>query len=440
MASLQQDGLKCELQVEIPVDVVNQARKEKLNKMKKDIQMNGFRANQVPDFLIEKRYGKRLTHDVMEELISSSIQETFKEKKIIPASTPKREDEQLELGKPIKVKLVFESLPQIELKPIKDLKIEKPNAVVDAKAIKKNIDELVDQFPKWSSVKREAKKGDRVQLEYTAKIGKELFKNGDKTSLNGILGEHHIFEALEKKLIGLDAKKAHKISIKMKDDFADIPEMAGKKVDFEVTINEIEESKKSKYDDTFIEQIIGEKQTKKEFEAMIEKNLKKQYDSLVKQIAYQRLEKSVSKAYSFELPESILENEIKARASKLEEKEKEKLLKKGVKGKDPVITAAKDSVRIALLAAKVSEEESIVVSENELADYILSFSRNQEDVQGFFKWFIEDKERVLETRNQLMHQKAMDFMLDQIPLEKETSTFEQLQALAKESQNEPKKK
>ena len=67
-------------------------------------------------------------------------------------------------------------------------------------------------------MKREAKKGDRVQLEYTAKIGKELFKNGEKTSLNGTLGEHHIFEALEKKLIGLDAEKPHKISIKLKED------------------------------------------------------------------------------------------------------------------------------------------------------------------------------------------------------------------------------
>ena len=51
-----------------------------------------------------------------------------------------------------------------------------------------------------------------------------------------------------------------------------------------------------------------------------------------KQIAYQRLEK-VSARPILELPESILENEIKARASKLDEKEKEKLLKKGVKVK-----------------------------------------------------------------------------------------------------------
>ena len=35
MASLKQDGLKCELQVEISVDVVNKARNQKLNQNEK---------------------------------------------------------------------------------------------------------------------------------------------------------------------------------------------------------------------------------------------------------------------------------------------------------------------------------------------------------------------------------------------------------------------
>ena len=75
MTSLKQDGLKCELTVVIPTEEVNQARKERIKKVKKEIHLNGFRSNQVPDFIIEQRYGSRISKELFEELIANNIQD-----------------------------------------------------------------------------------------------------------------------------------------------------------------------------------------------------------------------------------------------------------------------------------------------------------------------------------------------------------------------------
>ncbi|MAH60924.1 MAG: trigger factor [Legionellales bacterium] len=437
MTSLKQDGLKCELTVVIPTEEVNQARKERIKKVKKEIHLNGFRSNQVPDFIIEQRYGSRISKELFEELIANNIQDAFKKHNINPATSPKRENESLEIGKPLKVTLKFEKMPDIELKPFDQLKAKRLDPKIDKKDLETCVKDLLKQFPQWDVVKREIKKGDRVELEYTAKIGKDSYKSGEKMIKSGVIGEHQIGEALEKKLVGLMPGTQNQFTISFKKDFHDA-EMAGKKVDFDVNIVKVEASKPSKLDESFIERISGSKKSVEEFDKELEASLLSQATNMSKQMALMDLEETIGKTYDFDLPETIILNELEARCSRLEEKKKEKILADGLKSKDPLLKAAQNSVRLGLIAAKVAQVENFAVSEKELTDYILSFGQHQQDVEGFFKWFVQDKERVYEARNRLLHQKALSFILDQLPVDEKKISFNELQKLAKERQDESK--
>ncbi len=430
MVQLKQDGLKCELKLVVTKDIVAQKRKEKLTKLRKEMKLPGFRAQQVPEVVIENRYGKRLSIDVIDEVMQEAVQSALKEHNLTPASRPDRSDEELEMGKDLKITLKFECMPQFTLIPHEEIDFKKPKCEISAADVKDYINEMVEQFPNWETHKDKAKKGDQVAFEYTYKIGKD--KSQDEVKhLTVVIGDDH-YSDFDKKLTGLKADEEKTFSIKFKDDFHQ-KDWAGKKVDFSIKVNSVATKAEGKYDEAFIEKVMGGKKTKKEFEAEIEKYLKSQAESMIKQVGMKNLEEAISKAYDFELPETILKREVEARANRLEEKEKERILKLKPNSKDPVYVSARSSVRLGILSAKISDEENMIVSENELADYILSFAQNQQDVQGFFKWFVEDKERVYEAKNRLRQQKALDLLFSKAKEEKDSLVFKKLQELTKES-------
>ncbi|MEE2769736.1 MAG: trigger factor [Pseudomonadota bacterium] len=434
MSSLNIDGLKCTAQLDVSADVADKIRHQKIEELKKNVQVPGYRPNKVPNSYIIKRFGDKLDKDVLDEVVSKSFGELLSEHNVIPAEEPKETIDSKEIGKPIKIKFEFECLPQFKLLGKDDMQLDMPVVKVTDELVKKEIDELKLAFPLWSPSKEKAKNDDRIKITYTCQVDGEPFNNGEMMKADAVLGKETLYPELEKALVGLKSGDVKEIKLKFEDDYPN-PSLAGKNAEFNVTVTEVEKSSPTKVDEAFIERALGQKKSEKEFNEVINSRIEKQIKDLLDGVMVDRLQDLLMDKYDFQLPETLFKNELEARASSKPDDEKEKLLKLTMSSKDKEVKDIIKALRLGLVAAQYSEENKLDITEKELADFIVAFASNSGKSEDFLRWFIEDERRVMDARNRLLHQKSVEHMIKAYSKEGKELTMSALEKLAKETQS-----
>ena len=111
-------------EIEIPHDDVEKACEEKLQKVRKELSLPGFRQGKVPYPLIKQRYGEAIRADAIEDLIQKSFKDACTDKNIMPISKGVVNNLKDEQGKPLSFSIEAEIDPAIELKGYNRRKIK----------------------------------------------------------------------------------------------------------------------------------------------------------------------------------------------------------------------------------------------------------------------------------------------------------------------------
>lgn len=129
------------------------------------------------------------------------------------------------------------------------LKAEKKNYIVSEKAIEDRIHEELLEFADYQSVSRVSKSGDYVQTNYKASIDGSVVAQEDQYDF--IIGAEEYGKQFDEKLTGVSIGDELQFSLDYDEDFMDV-EWAGKTVDFEISITDIQEEIMPDITDTFI--------------------------------------------------------------------------------------------------------------------------------------------------------------------------------------------
>ena len=82
-------NLERKITIIVPVDRYKENFSKKLNNIKSKAKVDGFRKGNVPNDVLEQRYGQSIHAEVVNELIQQSYPKAISENKIRPASAPK---------------------------------------------------------------------------------------------------------------------------------------------------------------------------------------------------------------------------------------------------------------------------------------------------------------------------------------------------------------
>ena len=128
------DGLKRELKVKIAASELNERLSKRLDELKTQVNLKGFRPGKVPVDHLRKVYGRSVMAEILEQTISESTQKAISDRKERPAFDPdisvtedKDEIEKVIAGdSDLDYTISFEVLPEIEITDLSKLKLEKP--------------------------------------------------------------------------------------------------------------------------------------------------------------------------------------------------------------------------------------------------------------------------------------------------------------------------
>ena len=129
------EGLERKFTVKVPAAELDAKLTAKIEEIKGQVQLKGFRKGKAPVSFLKKMYGKGMMGEIVQELVAETSQKAFEERDLQPASTPQpdfhSDMEEVVAGKAdLEYDVQAEILPTFEPMDVSTLKLERPVAEV----------------------------------------------------------------------------------------------------------------------------------------------------------------------------------------------------------------------------------------------------------------------------------------------------------------------
>ena len=243
-------GLERRLTISVPADAVDSAVKSRLQQLAKTQRINGFRPGKVPVSVIKKRFGQAVRQEVAGDVMQQNFYQAIVQEKIQPAGMPKFELTKDEDGQDLEFVASFEVYPEVEVKGVSDIEIEKPVVDITDEDLDNMMETLQKQHASWKEVKRKAKKDDKVIIDFVGTVDGEEFEGGKAEDFALELGQGRMIPGFEKPLVGAKAGEEVTIEVTFPEDYH-AENLKGKEAVFQATVKKVEGQSLPKVDEEF---------------------------------------------------------------------------------------------------------------------------------------------------------------------------------------------
>jgi len=345
-----------------------------LKRLKKDLKVDGFRPGNVPDKIAERELGEaRVQAEVLEEVIMHAYSRAVRELKLDTIAAPK-----ISLKKFVPyTELEFEAeapiMPDITLDLAK-LSVKKPTLKVDDKEITETLENLRKQSAAKKDSKAGIKNGDEVKFDFSGVREGKPVEGAAATGHVMTIGEGSFIPGFEDNMLGLKTGETKTFTVTFPKEYH-AEDLAGKDVEFTITIHTISSVDLPKLDNAWAK-TVGPVQTLAELKAEVKNSLMQNKQTEAnKEIENKVLESAIAQA-KFDAPASLIEEQVSKLRSETEENLKnsgldlEKYLQ--LQGQKPqafeaqLKVEAEKRIKLGLVLRSVIETQKITVSEPEI--------------------------------------------------------------------------
>lgn len=418
------EGLKREIKIVVPKEDMASQLDAKLETLKGQVKLNGFRQGKVPKSHLQQMYGKSAMAEIVNEYVSQRTGEVLKEREERAAQQPeikmtedeKEADEILAGKKDFEFTMSYEVIPEINVPELEKLKLTRPIAEVSDKEVDEQIEKIGNNMKPYEEKKGKAADGDRVIMNYLGKIDGEPFEGGADNDAQLVIGSGQFIPGFEDQLKGTKAGDETVVKVKFPDEYG-AKHLAGKDAEFDVTVNKVEKPGKLEINDEFASK-LGMESVDKLKEA-VRGQIEGQYTSFSRAKLKREILDTLDKKTKMELPEKMVEQEFNNIWTQMNAE----LERAGKTFKDEGTTEAKAKkeyqalaerrVRLGLVLAEIGEKSDVQVTDDEMQaavyQQIQQYPGQEEQVLNYFK---ENPDAVAGLRAPLYEDKVIDFIIE----------------------------
>ena len=444
------EGLKRELQVIVPKDELGTRFDERLNEIKGQIQLKGFRKGKVPVAHLKKVYGQSLMAEILQKAVEESSTSALQERKERPALQPKIDlpEDEAEIkaimdGKAdLPFTMSYEVLPEIAITDFSKISLEKMVAEVDEEAVDKALDELAGRASNYEADESAvAENDDRLKINFVGKIDGEAFEGGTGEDTHIVLGAGTFIPGFEEQLVGAKKGDERLVKVTFPENYQ-ASHLAGKDAEFDVTVTEVAKPVKPEVNDELAKTMGAENLAK--LREMVEAQISNEYAQISRSKLKQELLDALEEAHSFELPPSLVKSEFdaiwKQVTQSMEEAKKtfEDEGKTEESAREEYQKIAERRVRLGLVIGEIGEKNNISVSKEELQRAILEQTRRYPGQEKFvYEYYEKNPGALSELRAPIFEDKVIDLVLELSKVEdKKVSIDELVKAMEEDDEGE----
>lgn len=409
------------LDITIPAKDATEAYNKAVHKISQYVNIDGFRKGKAPRAVVERHVGtERIKQEAIESLMPKAINQAVVDNNLDIIAQPYITNYNFNIGEDLTVTAKAELRPEVTLGQYKGLTLEVKDSPIEADAMQKSIDNLLNQHSTQETViDRPTKDTDIAVIDFDGYANGEKIQGGEAKNYPLDLAHSNFIPGFAEQLVGKNLNDEFEIKVTFPENYHD-EKLKGQPATFKIKINEIKEKKLPELNDEFAQK-VGPFKTVDELKADIQKYLESQRERTNKQNSENEVFKTVIDSAKVEIPQSMVDRE----ANSLREEYKQRLAAQGInwdalvksQGEDQLLKNLNEDalVRIknSLVIDKIAKEENIKLEQKDIetkfAQLGAAYGLKPQDL---IKQIGQNPEVLASISQQAMNDKVRDFLME----------------------------
>ena len=302
-------GNKAKLTFTIPAEQFDEAMTQAFLKLRKRINVPGFRKGKAPRKMIETLYGESIFYDDAFEIVfPDAYRAAIDEYGLKPVDQPQIDLDEIGKGQDLKFHLEVFVRPDVTLGEYKGLEVEAELQKVTDEMVDARIDEDRKKASRTIDVEdRPVQEGDTVNLDYAGSVDGVPFAGGTAQGQTLTIGSHQFIPGFEEQMIGMQLGEEKDLNVKFPDEYH-AEELKGKDAVFHVKVNGIQVTEVPELDDDFAAD-VSEFDTFKAYKEDIVKQLTERIEKNNDIITENALVEKAAENAEIDIPEAMIDDQ-----------------------------------------------------------------------------------------------------------------------------------
>lgn len=431
------EGLSRTYKVSVPKADLQKRFDERIEEIRPQMNLKGFRPGKVPASHVKKMFGKDIMGEVVQALVQETSQKAIEDADVRPAGQPEMKMESdmekvLDGEEDLAYEMNVDVMPDFEPVDIEKLAITKPVAEVNDDEIDARLNQIAEANPQYDKRAKTAKarNDDAVVIDFLGKLDGEPFEGGAAEEHTLVLGSNSFIPGFEEQLVGVKAGDETEVKVTFPENYQ-AENLAGKEAVFEIKVHEVRAPKTPEIDDEFAKGLGLEDLDK--LKELVTEQVKNEFGGASRAKAKRNLLDLLDDKHDFDLPPKMVDQEFnqiwqqlqaEMDAGRTAEEDKDKSeddLKAEYR------TIAERRVRLGLVLAEIGRLADIQISEQEVQQALINEARNfpgQE--RQVIEFFQKDPNAMAQLRAPIYEDKVVDHILDTAKVKEETVSKDEL--------------
>ena len=413
--------------VRIPSTEIEREISQRLTRVGRTAKIKGFRPGKIPGKIVQQRYGDQVRQEVITDVIRSSYSRALVQEELRPAGGPSIEPVSGEGDEQFSFRATFEIYPEITLKSLATLSIEKPQVEITDADTDDMLERLRDQRAAWKLVERKSSAGDRVIVDFIGRIGKEPFEGGEGKEVPIVVGEGQVIADFDKALLGVIADQAKSAKVKFPKDYP-VDSLAGKKAVFEITIHRVEEKELPEIDDEFLKAFGISEGGVEALKEQLRSNMERELAERLRAEVRRRALDGLLAANEIAVPKALVDQEISAmqanamRQLNIEDPEQ-------APPRENFAEPAQRRAALGLLVQELIRENEIKLDRSRLNGRLQEMVAQYERPEEAARFYRSDQDLMAQLEAGILEEQVVDFLLENAKTAEKSIEFKEFMAV-----------
>jgi len=421
-------ALERRLNASIPQQAIRGQVSDRLKNIGRTVKIAGFRPGKVPTKIVEQYYGAQAWQDALSDALQHSFLEASQTNNLKVAGSPQFEVKtQDQNAEQIEYSATFEVYPEIVVGDLSGIAVERQVYELTQDDVDATIATLRKQRAVFEKVDRAAQIGDRVIADFIGKMNGEVFQGGEGKDVPVVLGEGGMLPDFEAAIAGMKPGKTKSFDMTFPEDYHG-KEVAGKAVNFTVTVNSVEAPRLPEIDAEFVKSVgIADGDVSK-LDAEIRNNLLREVARRLSVRNKDAAMDALLKATDFAVPKVLLEWEMQALMKQtVQEMESRGMNLKGMPLHPELFRErAEKRVKLGLILAELVQKYNLKAKPEQIRAMIEDYAQSFDESEQIIRWYAAEPSRMKEVENLVLEENVVNWAMGQAKTVDKKAVFNEL--------------
>ena len=410
---------RVEITVTLDSKDLTSAAEKALDKLAKEVRVEGFRKGKVPTEVAKKFIPENdLNAETADIAVRTTIITAFMENSKQPLALPGANITKYVPGEVLEYTATADIIPEVKLGDYKKLGVKMKEVKITEKDIQGVLDNLAQSFAEKKVTKRAAKLTDEVIIDFVGKKDGKAFEGGSAKDYRLGLGSGTFIPGFEDGIVGHEPGDKFELELTFPKDYG-VKDLAGAKTTFEVLLKQVNEVVKPEINDELAKK-VGPFEDVTALKEDIKKNLSAQTERQNTENFKNDLVEALVKKSTVPAPEILIDDQMRMMRDDVTRNAtsngvtfEEYIARAGETAESwekKVREIATQRVKGSLVLQNLANAEKISVSDDEVAEKIAElkevYKRSPEALKS-----LKDPNVKMDIKNRMTIEKTLDYLV-----------------------------